>query len=107
MLVRDIYANHISICIQTLLFYLATGLFLKGFWDYTCKPEELYQFYLKAVDETVRKVSAKEQKPCILIGHSAGGWLARAYLADGSKSNLSTIAGLVTLGTPHCPPGIR
>lgn len=42
-----------------------------------------------------------------LIGHSAGGWLARAFLADllgpGSTAS-SPIATLVTLGTPHVPP---
>lgn len=33
-----------------------------------------------------------------LIGHSAGGWLARVYMEDFGKSGISL---LLTLGTPH------
>lgn len=32
------------------------------------------------------------------IGHSAGGWLARAYMQEFGFSNVSLI---LTLGTPH------
>ena len=48
-----------------------------------------------------------------LIGHSAGGWLGRAYLADPAYSNHEAsaneepnpaIASLITLGSPHQPP---
>jgi len=52
----------------------------------------------------------------LLIGHSAGGWLARAMLANGewlpsagagelpSERAADLVSGLVTLGTPHFPP---
>ena len=47
----------------------------------------------------------------IYVGHSAGGWLARAALGDGTpESSLARlnaaedVCGLVTLGTPHLPP---
>lgn len=33
-----------------------------------------------------------------LIGHSAGGWLARVYLQEYGASDVSL---LLTLGTPH------
>ncbi|CAD6341561.1 unnamed protein product [Miscanthus lutarioriparius] len=36
-----------------------------------------------------------------LIGHSAGGWLARVYMAEFEASDISL---LLTLGTPHLPP---
>ncbi|CAN0830036.1 hypothetical protein LINGRAHAP2_LOCUS1290 [Linum grandiflorum] len=36
-----------------------------------------------------------------LIGHSAGGWLARVYMEE---FGVSDIALLLTLGTPHLPP---
>ena len=42
----------------------------------------------------------------LLIGHSAGGWLARAALASGGTGGelSDKVSGLVTLGTPHFPP---
>lgn len=54
----------------------------------------------------------------VLVGHSAGGWLARAYLADpkyqvagGRAAPNAHVGAVVTLGTPHVPPppgsGIR
>ncbi|XWS42792.1 hypothetical protein CRYUN_Cryun16bG0044800 [Craigia yunnanensis] len=36
-----------------------------------------------------------------LIGHSAGGWLARVYMEEFGLSHISL---LLTLGTPHLPP---
>ncbi|KAJ9680108.1 hypothetical protein PVL29_019406 [Vitis rotundifolia] len=36
-----------------------------------------------------------------LIGHSAGGWLARVYMEEFGVSQISL---LLTLGTPHLPP---
>ncbi|XP_062097365.1 uncharacterized protein LOC133803369 isoform X1 [Humulus lupulus] len=36
-----------------------------------------------------------------VIGHSAGGWLARVYMQDYGVSHISL---LLTLGTPHLPP---
>lgn len=36
-----------------------------------------------------------------MIGHSAGGWLARVYIEEFGWSNISL---LLTLGTPHLPP---
>jgi len=33
-----------------------------------------------------------------LIGHSAGGWLARVYMEEFDASDISL---LLTLGTPH------
>ncbi|CAE7277379.1 unnamed protein product [Symbiodinium microadriaticum] len=53
------------------------------------------------VEETV--LSGGE--PVILIGHSAGGWLARALLdREGKDWALKHVQGLVSLGTPHRPP---
>lgn len=43
-----------------------------------------------------------------LVGHSAGGWLARAYLADekyhGTQLPARAVRTLVTLGAPHLAP---
>lgn len=81
----------------------------KDFWTSTCKPEFLFDFYFRAVDESVRNLNAKSVEPIILIGHSAGGWLARGILGDGEWAGSGTpscdlVAGLVTLGAPHLPP---
>ena len=44
----------------------------------------------------------------LLVAHSAGGWLARALLADGTwldgKPASNYVSGLVTLGAPHFAP---
>jgi len=71
--------------------------FVKG----TCTPYELFSFYLDEVEKTVNTAfKNNEGKQVVLVGHSAGGWLARAYMNNGNPK----IAGLVTLGTPHYPP---
>ncbi|KAL9682537.1 hypothetical protein QQ045_014338 [Rhodiola kirilowii] len=36
-----------------------------------------------------------------VIGHSAGGWLARVYMEEFGRDGISL---LLTLGTPHLPP---
>lgn len=81
------------------------------FWKSQCSPYELFGFYLDAVHDQVVDAYRKTGKPAILIGHSAGGWLARSILADGrwrgrgrSFDTSDLVAGLVTLGTPHYPP---
>ena len=85
------------------------SIFSKDFFLSTCKPAALFGFYFKAVDKSVRDMIGTRSQPIILIGHSAGGWLARGILGDGdwaSSSALSSdfVAGLVTLGAPHLPP---
>ena len=76
-----------------------------------------FGWYLERTGETVRKAKAKAAASgdadarVLLLGHSAGGWLARAALGDGTpESSLARlnaaedVCGLVTLGTPHLPP---
>ena len=68
------------------------------------RPDQLYQFYIQELRMMVNdKVSSSPNTPVVLIGHSAGGWLARDYMADGSTLPLEVV-GLVTLGTPHSSP---
>ena len=85
------------------------AVFSGDFWAGTCKPSGLFNFYFQAVDKSVRDMNIRESQPIILVGHSAGGWLARGILGDGVWSSSTTpssklIAGLVTLGAPHLPP---
>lgn len=49
------------------------AVFSKNFWTNSCKPSQLFEFYFKAVDESVRLTVEKNKKPVTLIGHSAGG----------------------------------
>ena len=55
---------------------------------------------------SARAASGSER--VVLVGHSAGGWLARAFLGDaryggGDDAPHPHVAGLVSLGTPHAP----
>ncbi|CAN1246238.1 hypothetical protein LINGRAPRIM_LOCUS3131 [Linum grandiflorum] len=80
----------------------AAGLLDSSYWSGTLKPRPVLDWYLERVDEAVQE--AKEIAPggkLSLIGHSAGGWLARVYMEE---FGVSDIALLLTLGTPHLPP---
>lgn len=91
---------------------VAKGIFLPDFWKSQCTPDQLFNFYFDAVDAKVTKLREETGKPVVLLCHSAGGWLARAMLADGCWRRDSTndrrssdlVAGIVTLGAPHFPP---
>ncbi|MCM1983840.1 esterase/lipase family protein [Lyngbya confervoides] len=62
---------------------------------------------LQQLDQTVRQIIQETGAAQInLIGHSAGGWIARIYLGDqpycGDRwQGRSCVSTLVTLGTPH------
>jgi len=81
-----------------------------SFWAYEETPATLFGWYLQLVDEVVRAEVERTGERVVLVGHSAGGWLARAALADGTWMGEGTtrsrdlVAGLVTLGAPHFPP---
>jgi pimeloyl-ACP methyl ester carboxylesterase len=85
----------------------------KEFWSEECVPNKLFQFYFDSVESSVKALVTKYNSKVVLIGHSAGGWLARGLMADGiwkgqsNDDNVLTsnyIAGLVSLGSPHYPP---
>jgi pimeloyl-ACP methyl ester carboxylesterase len=66
------------------------------------------------MDRTEKKVIESFEKSggekVTLVGHSAGGWLARAILGEGlwngknDRPVSELIRGLITLGSPHFPP---
>lgn len=104
---------------------VARGLFdIPNFYTGNCRPDGLgYGWYVKRLRKTIEEAYEKaggEQK-VILIGHSAGGWLARAALGDGSwdldgnagnsDSGLNAearasdrVRALITIGAIHKPP---
>ncbi|XP_050280712.1 uncharacterized protein LOC126721697 [Quercus robur] len=80
----------------------AAGLVDPNYWRGTLRPRPVLDWYLKRVDEAVQEAKELAQGGTLsLIGHSAGGWLARVYLEEFGLSHISL---LLTLGTPHLPP---
>ncbi|XP_059458056.1 uncharacterized protein LOC132187682 [Corylus avellana] len=80
----------------------AAGLADPNYWSGTLRPRPVLDWYLKRVDEAVREAKELAQGGTLsLIGHSAGGWLARVYMEEFGLSHISL---LLTLGTPHLPP---
>jgi|AntRauTorckE5430_2_1112549.scaffolds.fasta_scaffold01326_2 pimeloyl-ACP methyl ester carboxylesterase len=95
------------------------NVFLRGvtdvlFWKGRASPiRPAFRWYLELVAEEMRKfrIENKDVK-VILIGHSAGGWLARAAIGFLSEEvegiekriDLKNVAGVVTLGSPHMAP---
>ncbi|GIL87480.1 hypothetical protein Vretimale_1625 [Volvox reticuliferus] len=64
-------------------FRVARALLTRGFWQGKLTTHPGYTWYLDRVAATVthamRQTGAEQ---VILVGHSAGGWLGRAYLGD-------------------------
>ncbi|XP_038699201.1 uncharacterized protein LOC119996583 isoform X2 [Tripterygium wilfordii] len=80
----------------------AAGLVDPNYWKGTLEPRPVLDWYLKKIHDAVEEAKEQAQGGSLaLIGHSAGGWLARVYLEGFGLSNISL---LLTLGTPHLPP---
>lgn len=110
-------------------------IFTTGYWTGNLNSTDPgYTWYLERVKETVEaaqktaaaaeSIQDPEGYKVVLVGHSAGGWLARAYLGQPqfkSKYSLEranndinvagghneAIEAIITLGTPHSPPPPR
>ena len=81
------------------------GLLTTRFWNFSCEPDDLFNWYLDSSKETIDSALEKyDSDSVILVGHSAGGWLGRALIGSERLNMKSKIAGLITLGTPHYPP---
>ncbi|XVF30638.1 hypothetical protein REPUB_Repub16aG0075700 [Reevesia pubescens] len=80
----------------------AAGLVDPNYWKGTLQPRPVLDWYLKRVNDAVQEANELAQGGTLsLIGHSAGGWLARVYMEEFGLSHISL---LLTLGTPHLPP---
>ncbi|KAF6158855.1 hypothetical protein GIB67_012498 [Kingdonia uniflora] len=80
----------------------AAGLLDGNYWRGTLSPRPVLDWYLERVDEAVREAMLMtEGESLSLIGHSAGGWLARVYMEEFGNSSISL---LLTLGSPLMPP---
>jgi len=81
----------------------AKGLVSLSFWRGTLTPyAPPFNWYLEALEASVEAASAEAGgKRVVLVAHSAGGWLARAWL--GTPGAADRVCGLVTLGSPQLP----
>ena len=95
------------------------NVFIRGicdvyFWQGNASPTRpAFRWYLNLVANEIHKfILDDDHVQVILIGHSAGGWLARAaigFLSGEVESirkviDLQNILGIVTLGSPHVSP---
>lgn len=93
-------------------FGVARSLLTWRYWRGECTTDPGYTWYLDQVHAAVLAALEQSQASQVdIIGHSAGGWLARAYLADPRYGGGGvegppnpSVRALVTLGTPHSPP---
>ncbi|XP_020229250.1 uncharacterized protein LOC109810241 isoform X2 [Cajanus cajan] len=83
----------------------AAGLVDPNYWRATLQPTPVLDWYLERVHHAVQQAKETQGQGSTatvsLIGHSAGGWLARVYMEQFGFSHVSL---LLTLGTPHLPP---
>jgi hypothetical protein len=89
---------------------VARQLPTKAFLDGCLPVAKTLGWYFDAMDRAVAEIVAEEgssARICI-IGHSIGGWVARAYLGGLAQSSTAVhriaveqVSSLVTLGTPH------
>ncbi|KAK6919827.1 GPI inositol-deacylase PGAP1-like [Dillenia turbinata] len=80
----------------------AAGLIDPNYWRGTLRPRPVLDWYFKRIDDAIHEANEiASGRSLSIIGHSAGGWLARVYMEEFGPSNISL---LLTLGTPHQPP---
>ncbi|XP_077238835.1 alpha/beta-Hydrolases superfamily protein [Tasmannia lanceolata] len=80
----------------------AAGLFDGNYWRGTFRPRPILDWYLERVENAISEAKLLSEGGSLsIIGHSAGGWLARVCLEEFGMSHVSL---LLTLGTPHLPP---
>lgn len=89
------------------------SLLTKAYWSRSCTVDPAYGWFLAKVKAAIDSARLKHgSDEVMLLAHSAGGWLARAFLADeryfddgeahaaGTAHNRA-VRSLVSLGSPH------
>ena len=86
---------------------VARGLSDLQFVAGNAEPEgPAFAWYIERARATVEAaVRAADEERVVLVGHSAGGWLARALcVVAGDEWARRHVRGIVTLGAPHATP---
>eukprot|EP00986_Skeletonema_menzelii_P000287 scaffold82_cov135-Skeletonema_menzelii.AAC.7 len=92
---------------------VAKQLPTKNFIDANLSVKVTLDWYFDAIESALTELFAEggDDTEICIIGHSIGGWVARAYLGGLSGSSTSVyrlgreqIKSLVTIGTPHISP---
>jgi len=78
---------------------IVPSVFSEPFWQGALRPTPTLGFFYEALDDAFADLDASE--PVAVLGHSIGGWVARAWCAE---RNEARVKRLVTLGTPHNEP---
>lgn len=109
----DIGACRVAPLPRTEWIKVARQLPTKAFLEARLPVKKTLDWYFTAIDKAISDIFAEEGPDvnlCI-IGHSIGGWVARAYLGGLGLSSTAAhrmavelCTSLITLGTPHISP---
>lgn len=92
---------------------VAKQLPTQAFFDAQLNVPKTLDWYFQAMETGLAEIFAQEGPDANIcfVGHSIGGWVARAYLGGMSQSSSSVsrlsnqrCTSLITLGTPHIAP---
>ncbi|KAL7580134.1 hypothetical protein ACA910_012891 [Epithemia clementina (nom. ined.)] len=92
---------------------VARQLPTRAFLEARLDVKKTLQWYFEAIEKGLSQIFAAEGEDVnvCFVGHSIGGWVARAYLGGLSQSSsavhrlaLKQCSSLITLGTPHISP---
>ncbi|CAN0037606.1 unnamed protein product, partial [Discosporangium mesarthrocarpum] len=76
------------------------------YWTGNLAPAKTLQFYYEGIDRALDVINENHPgKGIHIVGHSIGGWVARAWLGEAcSPANRERVLSLTTLGTPNNAP---
>ena len=109
----DVVATRVAPLPRTEWIKVAKQLPTKDFIDANLSVKVTLDWYFDAIEQGLSELFAEggEDIEVCVIGHSIGGWVARAYLGGLSGSSTAVyrlakdkVTSLVTLGTPHTSP---
>lgn len=118
----DVVASRVAPLPRTEWIKVARQLPTKDFFDANLSVKKTLDWYFDAMETALAELFAEvgegngdddddDLLEVCVVGHSIGGWVARAYLGGLSGSSTSVyrlakerITSLVTLGTPHTSP---
>lgn len=87
----------------------ARGLLLPAYWRGALQPQQVMDWYFLRLElvftELIRALGEDGDWGVNLIGHSAGGWLARLFVSEfASQVHRKRVRAVITLGTPNVAP---